>query len=105
MKKLVLAFACLAIGSAAFATAAKSTLPAEKRETTKTTAKPVIKATTQKQQESKFRIQKSFSMWDACGQMITVWVSAPHGTQWDVMYQVAIDHVIDCLNSSGCYQK
>ncbi|MGX5817046.1 hypothetical protein ACWKWU_02560 [Chitinophaga lutea] len=88
MKKLVFAFACLAIGIGAFAT-----------------TKPAVKASTQKQQDSKFRIQKSFSMWDACGQQITVWVSAPNGTDWDVMYQVAIDHVIDCLNSSGCYQK
>ncbi len=85
----------------------KNTLPAEKKGVAKiaTANKSEIKAATQKQQESKFRIQKSFSMWDACGQQITVWVSAPNGTQWDVMYQVAIDHVIDCLNSSGCYQK
>lgn len=107
MKKLVFAFACLAIGTGAFATTAKNTIPAEKMETVKTPAagKSEIKAGTRKQAESKFRIQKAFSMWDACGQQITVYVSAPNGTAWDVMYQVAIDHVIDCLNSSGCYQK
>lgn len=102
MKKLVFAIACLAIGSGAFATDTKNMLPSAPKTAT---TKPEMKAATHKQQESKFRIQKSFMMWDACGQQITVWVSAPNGTQWDVMYQVAIDHVSDCLNSSGCYQQ
>lgn len=107
MKKLVFALTCLVIGSGAFAADAKNALAAEKKGTVKTatTAASEIKAGTQKEAESKFRIQKSFSMWDACGQQITVWVSAPNGTQWDVMYQAAIDHVMDCLNSSGCYQQ
>lgn len=105
MKKIVFALACLVIGSAAIAAEPNTTVPAEKKATVRTTNKSGIKVGPVKKQESKFRIQKSFTMFDSCGQQITVWVSAPNGTSWDVMYQVAIDHVIGCLNDQNCYQQ
>ncbi|MGE7775016.1 hypothetical protein ACQKLP_09840 [Chitinophaga sp. NPDC101104] len=105
MKKVVFAFACLMIGSGAFAAGSKSTMPAERKAAVAVkTNKSDIKVSANKQEVGNFRIQKAFKMWDACGQMITVWVSAPNGTSWDVMYSAAIDHVIDCLNSNGCYE-
>ncbi|WP_341838876.1 hypothetical protein [Chitinophaga caseinilytica] len=105
MKKVVFAFACLMIGSGAIAADSKTTLPAEKKVVVAVkTNKSDIKVSASKQEVGNFRIQKAFQMWDACGQMITVWVSAPNGTAWNEMYSVAIDHVIGCLNSNGCYQ-
>lgn len=109
MKKLVFALACLAIGSGAFASDSKTTYPAERNATEKATEKATpsntgIKVGKFKQQASKFRIQRRFMIMDHCGQLINVYVSAPNGTSWDAMFDVAMDHVLGCENSNGCYQ-
>ncbi|RAJ10866.1 hypothetical protein LX64_00473 [Chitinophaga skermanii] len=103
MKQFILAFACLAIGFSANAANPKSSTPPAVKVEVKTT-QPEIRVEEKQPAASFFRIQKRFDMWDACGQMISVWVSAPNGTAWDTMYSVAIHHVMDCLNSNGCYQ-
>ncbi|WP_126246601.1 hypothetical protein [Chitinophaga rhizosphaerae] len=105
-KRQGFAFACLMVSAGAIAAGSNTTLPVEKKANVNViTNNAGIKVGAFKQEENKYRIQKSFQMWDACGQMITVWVSAPNGTAWDTMYSVAIHHVMDCLNSNGCYQQ
>jgi hypothetical protein len=98
MKRLVLAMCCLAMGAGVFAAESKNTLPAGK--------KTAVEVTVNKKdlKKNNFRIQKMFQVYDPCGQLINVWVSAPNGTDWNVMYDCALDYVIGCLNSNGCYQ-
>ncbi|RAJ10865.1 hypothetical protein LX64_00472 [Chitinophaga skermanii] len=95
MKRIIIAIACLAVGFSAYA--ADSNTP---------TAHPKNISVGTKKSEGKdfFRIQRTYLIEDACGQIIYVYVSAPHGTSNTVMYDCAYDYVMGCLNSNGCYQ-
>lgn len=53
--------------------------------------------------DSKFRIQRAILTQDLCGNHIVVYVSGPSGTTWLQMYDVALEYVVDHMDSNGCY--
>ncbi|RAJ10864.1 hypothetical protein LX64_00471 [Chitinophaga skermanii] len=104
MKKLIFAIACLAIGFTANAADSKTSTPAEKKVEVKTTTANIKVGANKFEKKDFYRIQRMFTINDLCGNHVNVWVSAPNGTSFITMYDAALDHVVGCLNSNGCYQ-
>ncbi|WP_316805285.1 hypothetical protein [Pedobacter nototheniae] len=101
MKHLFIALICTVIGFSA--SASDLTPKNELRKSIKVELE--IKTNSKKSENGNFfRIQRAFTFHDSCGQAITVYVSAPHGTYWAEMGSTASHYVIDHLDSAGCYQ-
>lgn len=93
MKRLLIAFSFLALGTTAFAAESKTSKPADKTVEMSFAPKDI------KSLNKVNRVQYHYRIWDQCGGTWDVWMSGPNGSTYRDLFKHAVYYI---LANSGC---